>query len=102
MKCLNCGKGQAIKKDPYGYLPCIKCQKKALQYKVGETIEITTSTIKESRKEYAADILQRKRGDTPSLEYIQKYGTKGFTKEEVKNARNVWGSYYQDKFERAK
>lgn len=60
------------------------------KFNVAPTIELTTNEIKESRKEYADDILQSRRGSTASLEYIKKYGTKGFTKEELKGARNVW------------
>ena len=52
-------------------------------------IEITTEDIRIGRKEFKPDIYQRYRGDTASLEYINTYGTKGFTREEVKRARNV-------------
>lgn len=51
-----------------------------------------------ARKEYRDDTLQRFRGGTPSLEYISKYGVGGFSREEVKNARNVCEEdYYVDK-----
>lgn len=103
MKCLNCNKNDAQYKEPYGYLPCTSCVERQRAFKVREAIEITTGEIKESRKQYSRDILQRQRGSTPSLEYIKQYGTKGFSKEEVKQARNVWGNdYYQDKTERHK
>ena len=88
-----------------GYMPCRTCQARQKQMsKPGNTIELTTGDIKESRKQFEADILQRQRGDTPSLEYIKKYGTKGFTKEELKEARNVWteNKAYVDKTERYK
>lgn len=102
MKCLNCLKKPAQRIEPYGYLFCKSCQKKQRAYKVKETIEVTTTEIRESRKEYAPDILQRYRGDTPSLEYIKQYGTKGFSREEVKQARNVWteDKFYVDKEEK--
>ena len=99
--CLNCGKNKARFIPPFGWLSCLKCTKEQRKYSVRETIEITTGEIREDRKKYMKDILQRQRGSTPSLEYIKAYGTKGFTKEQVKAARNVWGNdYYQDKSER--
>lgn len=57
--------------------------------------------MKEERKAYAPDILQRYRGNTPSLEYIKRYGTFGFTKQELRDARNVNTDLgYGDKTER--
>lgn len=96
--CLNCGIGQAQRIEPFGMLPCKQCILNQRQYSVKEAIEITTSEIKESRKEYSKDILQRMRGDTPSKEYIKAYGTKGFSREELKRAKNVWteNKFYKD------
>ncbi len=96
MICLNCNKGKAVKKEPYGYLFCKTCQIKQKRFKVGETIENTTEEIKESRKAYAPDILQRYRGDTANKKYIKKYGSKGFTPEQVKSAKDVYPGYYKD------
>lgn len=69
-----------------------------------ETIEVTTEGIREERKAYETDILQRYKGDTPSLEFIKQYGATGFSKEELKRARNVnqAQSMYTDKTERYK
>jgi len=100
MKCLNCGVGEARKVEPFGYLPCAACVKSQSKYKVKETIEVTTDEIKEARVEFADDTLQRYRGSTASLEFIKKYGTKGFTEEEIREARNVEEGFYQDKEER--
>lgn len=98
--CLNCGVRPAQRIIPYGYMPCKICTARHKKYKVGETIEITTEAIREGRKEYRDDVLQRMRGNTASLEYIKKYGKKGFTKEQIREARNVWGEYYSDTNER--
>jgi len=94
--CLNCNKREATKHEVFGYLPCKVCLKKQKRYRVADTIELTTADIKEDRKKFQADILQRYRGDTPSKEYIDKYGTKGFTQEELRRKKNVWteDSYY--------
>ncbi len=94
-KCLNCGKGKAIKSDTFGYLSCLACIKRQRKYKTGETIEITTSEIKESRKQYADDIQQRFRGGTANKRYIKQYGTAGFTEEQVKNAKDVYPGFYK-------
>ena len=98
--CLSCGKRKANLVPPYGYLPCKVCVARQKKYRVRETIENTTDSIKEDRQKYRADIYQRYMGDTVSLEYIKKYGTKGFTPEEVKKAKNVTGEYYSDKTEK--
>lgn len=98
MKCLGCGKEKAVNVAPYGWLPGKKCQTKSKKYNIGETIEVSTSEIKESRKEYSKDILQPRRGDTVSKEYIKAYGTKNFTREEIRGAKNVWteNSFYKE------
>lgn len=95
MICLNCGKGKAQKIEPYGWLPCKSCIKRQKGFAAGETIELTTDNIKEDRKKYSDDIMQRYRGDTANKKYIKKYGTKGFTEEEIKNAKDVYPGYYQ-------
>lgn len=100
--CLNCGKNESQIVQPYGVLPCRECTELQKKYKAPVTIEVTTNHIREERKEYSRDILQRYRGNTPSLEYIKQYGTNGFTKEEIKQARNVWteDQPYVDKHEK--
>lgn len=102
--CLNCGKHPAQKVEPYGYTYCKTCVKAQKKFRVAETIELAPESMREERVKYKADILQRYRGNTPSLEYIKKYGTKGFTKEEVKQAKNVWteNDPYVDKHEKGK
>ncbi len=99
-KCLNCGKRPAQRLEPYGWTYCKTCLDKQSKYEVKETIEIVTQDIKESRKQYATDIQQRYKGNTASLEYIKAYGPKGFTREELKNARNVNEGFYKDKTEK--
>lgn len=98
MICLSCNKRKARRVEPYGYLPCLNCIRRQRTYQAKETIEITTGEIKESRKKYKDDILQKFRGDTASKEYISLYGSAGLTKEQIKNARNVWteNSYYKE------
>ncbi len=102
MNCPNCQQKPARKIEPYGYMPCKQCSDKYKKERVSAAIELTTSDIKESRKEYSKDIIQRYRGDTPSLEYIKQYGSKGFTKADIKRAKNVWteNNFYVDKGEK--
>lgn len=101
-KCLNCQTNPAQYKLPYGWLLCSTCLKRQKSFKAPTpAIEITTEGIKTDRKAYKKDILQRYRGGTPSLEYINQYGTKGFTREEIKQARNTnEEEYYRDKEDR--
>lgn len=94
--CLNCGKRKAQVIQPYGALPCKTCLKKQRSYRAKEAIEITTEEIRESRKEYAPDIMQRYRGHVANKKYIKQYGTKGFTEEEIKSAKDVYPDYYKD------
>ena len=94
--CINCSKNEAQKVEPYGYIFCKPCIARQKKYKVGEAIELTTDEIREDRKKYSTDIVQRYRGDTANKKYIKKYGTKGFTEEQVKNAKDVYPDYYKD------
>lgn len=99
MKCLNCGKSEAIKDTWLGYIPCIKCASKTKVIpKV--TDEVTTDEIKRQRKEFDGDIEQPFRGDTLNKRYLKRYGTKGIkaTKEDIKNAKDVFSEahYYKD------
>lgn len=95
--CLHCGVRPAQQKSPYGFLPCLRCQKRHQKLKKPrETIEITTEEIRESRKKYREDTIQPFRADKLSKNYIKKYGTKNLqvTKAQVKEALNkpdVWG-----------
>lgn len=96
IKCLNCLKRPAQQIKPYGVLYCATCQKRQRTYQAKETIELVTNNIKEERKIYDKDILQRYRGDVANKRYIKQYGTKGFTREEIKTARDVYPGYYKD------
>lgn len=102
--CLNCIKRPAQHIEPIGYTYCKPCIMRQKAYVVRDTIETIPESIKEDRKIYAKDILQKFKGDTPSLEYIKEYGATGFNKEELKRARNVnqSDSFYVDKNERYK
>lgn len=52
--------------------------------------EFTTEQIKEDRKKYFNSMVQPWRGGVASQEYIDAHGTKNFTKEEIKGAKEVW------------
>ena len=97
---MNCGKNKARKVEPFGYLPCQSCVDKQAKYKVRETIECVPDEIKEARVEYHDDIIQRYVGATPNLAFIKKYGVKGFSEDEIREARNVDEGFYADKEER--
>lgn len=62
---------------------------------------MTTKEIKESRVQYAKEIIQPFREGVVSKEYLEAYGDKGIkaTKQEIKNAKYVWhgieGNYYK-------
>lgn len=98
--CLGCGIRKARRVEPYGYLFCLKCTKRQKTFNAGETIEITTSDIKEDRKKYENDIQQRYEGDTANLNYINKYGTKGYTPQELEKAKAAHTTYYRDSHEK--
>lgn len=90
MKCLNCNKNEAQKHPVMGYMPCESCVAKQKKYTVRPSIEHVPEETREQRKQYADDIVQPYRAGTVSLEYVKKYGSERFTKEELKDARNVW------------
>lgn len=87
--CISCNKNKAQQIPTLGYMPCKKCIDKNKKYKAKTAIEIVTEEIKEGRKEFKDDIRQRYRGHTANKAFIEQYGTKGFTEEEVRNARYV-------------
>lgn len=100
MKCLVCSLNEAIKHEIYGYLPCQSCQDRQAKYsQPNKSVEMTTEAIKSSRKEYKDEIIQPFREGVVSKEYIDIYGTQGInaTKQEIKNAKNVWDDleYYK-------
>lgn len=105
-KCLNCGKNEAQAQPLVGYTYCQEClDKHRALPKLGEAIELTTSEIKEERKQYKEDILQSRRSGQLSKEFVTKYPQKAqemvkegtATREEIKNAKNVWteNDYYK-------
>jgi len=99
--CPVCKKRPAFKSDYWGYLPCPSCRQKQSGYsQPHETVEVTTQEIKDSRVKYKNEIIQPYREGQLSKEYIKQYGTKGVkaTKQEIKNAKNVWdeNSYYKE------
>lgn len=98
--CLGCGKETAIYSSPYGWGYGKTCSKKQKAYSIKTAAEITTEEIKTQRKEYENDVLQRYQGDTPNLKYIKTYGKAGFSKEELKAARNEDSGFYTNKEER--
>ena len=104
-KCLNCNKNKAQQVQIVGWTYCKSCIKKQRALpKLGETIELTTSEMKEERKVYQQEILQPFRAGQLSREYakqnpesIKKMIREGNTTvAEVKNSKNVWteNDYY--------
>lgn len=89
MLCIICSKNPAIKHPQWGYLPCISCQKGK---RLTMPVEFTLDSVKQSRKEYARDIIQSSRDGVLSKERLDAYGTRGLkvTPEQVKNAKYVW------------
>lgn len=67
----------------YGYF----CDK---WYKPSPSKEWIPQRIKDQRNENAKTLLQPWREDVPSTEFIEAYGSKNFTKDEVKKAKKVW------------
>jgi hypothetical protein len=105
-KCLICHKNNAVKIEPFGYLPCKSCRKR--QHEISAptiTGEITTDEIREERKKHQKDIVQPFRDGILSKEYakvhpdvVQKMVTEGHVSEQdVREAKNVWDlNYYKD------
>lgn len=93
ISCPVCQKEPALKDSYFGVLPGKKCRERQKDYSLpNNPVEITTQSIKDSRKEYAKSIVQPFRGDELSKEYLDAYGTKGIsvTDKQVKKAKNVW------------
>lgn len=90
MLCIVCKKEPAINHPSLGLLPCKNCgkgNKRELPY------EFQLASVKESRKEYAKDIIQSSRDGVLSRERLDAYGTRGLkvTPEQIKSAKYVWG-----------
>jgi hypothetical protein len=88
--CIICLKNPAIKHPTLGWLSCMSCRSSSK--KLTMPVEFTLDSVKQSRKEYAKDILQSSRDGVLSKERLEAYGTKGLkvTEEQIKNARYVW------------
>ena len=106
MLCLICQKRNAVKVDPFGWLPCLPCRRKMQKVvKPRTTTEVTTESIKKDRKIYQKDLYQPFRQNELSKEYVEAYPDRikemvkegHVTKEEIKNAKNVWteSEYYR-------
>lgn len=99
--CTACRSNEATFDSYRGYLPCSSCRAKLSTLKTPtQPIEVTTDSIRESRKEYADQIEQPFRNGVVNSRYIKKYGTKGIqaTPEEIKQARDVYAEdhFYKD------
>lgn len=99
MLCLQCNQQDAVWNNVYGWLPCQTCTRQPSIERF-DSVEFITDSIKTQRKEFGKDIVQPHRKGELSKEYVDAYGAqsaldKGFTKEEVKRARNVWDGYYK-------
>ena len=91
--CLVCNKNEAIVHPQYGILPCNDCKGKATNPgKIIKLYEFTPESVKQSRKEYAKDILQSSRDGILSKERLDAWGTRGLkvTKEQIDKAEYVW------------
>jgi len=89
MKCAKCGINEAPVHPQYGPLHCNECNKKS-DIKASKYPEFIPERIKNDRKKYFNSMVQPWRGDIASQEYIDAHGTKNFTPEEVKRAKDVW------------
>lgn len=95
----NCGNAATLH-PTYGITLCSSC--KQIPYRrPNVSVEFTSESIKQQRKDSTSDIIQPYRKGELSKEYIEKYGTKRLkvTPEEIANAKNVWngsdvGGYY--------
>ena len=89
--CLKCQKNPAIKDPTLGYLLCVDCRTN-VQISAQLPYEFAQESVKQSRKEYADDLIQSSRDGVLSRERLDKYGTRGLkvTEEQIKNARYVW------------
>lgn len=96
-KCLACKKNESISDPTFGLLDCLDCQHSFSHIR---PVEVIPDQLKEDRKKYKDATIQPFNRGRLSLEYIQKYGTKGIkaTKQEIKSAKKVWGDleYYND------
>jgi len=94
VKCIICQKEEAIIHPQYGILPGLNCSKgKATNPgKIIKLYEFTPESVKQSRKEYAKDILQASRDGIVSKERLDAWGERGLklTKEQRENAQYVW------------
>ncbi len=94
MLCPVCSSNEAQKHPTLGVLPCLDCKvRRDTQKSPDHPVEFTSSEIKASRREFAKDIIQPRKGDEPSKEFIEAYPKRAkamFTEREIKKAVNVW------------
>lgn len=105
IRCPNCNISPATLDALYGVLPCPRCHahQKTLQKPTVLPVEFINRAIKEQRTAYLNDFLPMHNRGELSKEWVEKYGEKkalqhGFSKKEIKKARNVWNSekYYKE------
>lgn len=91
MLCIVCNLNKASNHPTLGFLPCESCRGTTTAHNT-LPYEFALDSVKQSRKEYAKDILQSSRDGVLSKERLEAWGTKGLkvTPEQVKNARYVW------------
>ena len=90
MLCLKCNFNPATSHPLYGWLLCEMCRTTAK--KLVLPTEFVPESVKQSRKEYAKDIIQSSRDGVLSRERLDAYGTKGLkvTPQQIKDAKYVW------------
>lgn len=90
--CLKCNSNQAPTHPTLGYLLCASCSTDTVNITTHLPYEFVPDSLKQSRKEYAKDILQSSRDGVLSQERLDAYGTRGLkvTPEQIKNARYIW------------
>lgn len=106
MLCGVCKKNKAIYDEYYGWLPCKECtERQAKKTKPGSSIpEFAGDDIREGRNMHADDIEQPHYRGHLNKKWLDLYGKKaalrrGFTKEEIKNAKYVYNGltkYYRE------
>lgn len=96
MICPSCHLGTAQIDKRLGVLPCRLCIKRHRNLRRSSLPpEFTSDSIKQQRKMYRKDILPIHNRGQLDKGWLDRYGAKkakqrGFTDEEIKNARYVW------------
>lgn len=102
MLCPNCHKNEAQYKEGLGYYPCSTCLSRT-HTAPKRSVEFTSDSIKQQRKENWKDIHGAHRKGVASKEYRDTYGEQalrdqGFSEREIQHAQNVWSddTYYKN------